>query len=439
MPLRAIDRVEIFADGTLLATITANGTPNFSANYSWAGAAVGTHVLKATAYAKDGTKVDTAEVSFAVVGAIKVNLESPLGLTTVLASDTLHFTAHASQEAGAIAAVDFLDGNALLVRRESPPYVFAWKNPPRGNHSITVRAVDGIGQFATTEPVLVQSIQDATVQIDPDFDGTILEDDRISISGKTQAPSNSALIVNGRPAAIDIFGNFIVNDVPLSLGSNVITATLSSEKRTKATNSLIINSTGPAPFSVSLDRYRGKPPITVNLIIANLARRPFSSIAIQAPGSDMPLKTATSLPGDQLVVPLTYQKSGSYVIKVVFYGDDQKVIFQTMQRVMVVDPWEMAILSSQTWGSMLGRLRSGKIDDALGLLGEDLRAAYGEGFRLLGNALGDEVAAIGRVRTAEVYDDYVILHVTRQEAGAKTGFEVIVMPDEDGIWRIVSM
>ncbi|MBI3149056.1 MAG: Ig-like domain-containing protein, partial [Betaproteobacteria bacterium] len=157
MPLRAIDRVEIFADGALLTTVTANGAANYMANHNWADAAIGPHVLKATAYAKDGTKVDTAEVAVTVVGPIKVRLDSPHPLMTILASDTFHLSARALQEAGRITAVQFYAGDTLLATVETEPYVFAWKNPPVGIHRLRARAIDATGRYADTPITAVRA------------------------------------------------------------------------------------------------------------------------------------------------------------------------------------------------------------------------------------------------------------------------------------------
>ncbi len=439
MPLRAIDRVEIFADGALLSTVTANGAASFTANYSWADAAVGPHTLKATAHARDGTKVDTAEVTISVMGPIRVNLESPIGLTTVLASDAVHFAAQASQEAGSIATVEFLSGETLLARRMAPPYVFTWEHPPQGVHWVTAKAIDGTGRVASTAPIAVRSIESATIEIDPGIDGATVDDDRISVTGTIQAPNNSALIINGRAAAIDLLGNFFVNDVPLAPGSNVITASLSSEKRAKVANSLTVNSTGKASFAVSLDRYRGMAPVTINLIIANTLETPFTNINVQAEGSKVPLTTISNSPDRQFVIPISYQEPGVYLINVVVFGGGGKVIYQTTLRFLALDPVQIATLASQVYGNLLGRLRVGNIDEAVGLLSEELREAYAAGFRLLGEGLAEAATSLGRVRTVTVFEDFAVINLGRTENGVLYDYEVIVKPDQDGLWRIVSM
>ena len=439
MPLRAIDRVEIFGDGVLLTTVTANGAAHFTANHNWADAAIGAHTLKATAHARDGSKVDTAEVAFTVVGPIKVNLESPIGLTTVLSSDGVHLAAQANQDSGSILAVEFLSGETLLARRTTPPYVYTWENPPVGMHWVTAKAIDGAGRVASTTPVAVRSLANTTIEIDPGIDGATVDDDRISVTGTVQAPSNSALFINGRAAAIDAQGNFFVNDVPLVLGSNVITATLSSEKKAKTASSLTVNSSGKASFAVSLDRYRGMAPVTLNLIIANPLGTPFTNINVQAPGAQDPLTTIAGSSDRQWVVPIRYEQPGVYLIKVVVFGNGGKVIYQSSQRFLALDPVQIANLAGGVYGSMLGLLHNGRIDDAVGLIGADLREAYAQGFRLLGEGLAEAAASLGRLRTITVFDDFAVINIGRSENGMVYDYEVIVMPDESGLWRIVSM
>lgn len=437
MPLRAIDRVEIFADGALLSTVTANGAASFTANYSWADAAVGPHTLKATAHARDGTKVDTAEVAITVVGPIKLRLDSPHPLMTLLASDTFHLSARASQEAGRVVAVQFYAGDTLLATVETEPYVYAWKNPPVGIHRLRARAIDASGKYADTPITAVRAIEQPVIELDAGLAGAQIDGDHLRVSGRIVAPSNSALTVNGLPATITELDRFFVNDLPLQIGSNVVTLNLSSEATEKASSSFEVSSLRLADFLVTVDRSEGLAPLNTNLIITNQGQAAFSRVEVDKDNDGHTDHTLLSLPNDQVVIPLQYTEPGIYKIEVVVFGTNGNRLFRAELEVVAGSPVLVALSGVSLYQAFLGRLRAGKIDSAAAALGSAIRDSYRQALENLGAHLVEVVDSLGSVRSVDVTDDYTILRVHKQTLAGLREYEVTLMRDEDGVRRIM--
>lgn len=439
MPLRAIDRVEIFADGVPLTTVMASGAANFTANYSWIDAAFGQHTLKANAHARDGTQVDTAEVTFTVVGPIKVRLDSPHPLMTVLTSDTFHLSARASQEAGRIMAVQFYSGDTLLATAEAEPYLFAWKNPPVGIHHLRARAIDARGQYADTAYTAVRAIAKPYFEVDQGIAGAALETEHLSVTGTAIVPSNSALDVNGIKASIDEADRFFVNDVPLQPGSNAITLTLNSEVIQKSSQSFDVTSTGPDAFVVVLDRQEGLAPLRTNLIITDSGRVAFGRIDIHLGDDSQPYLTLTTLQDKQAVVPLEFEEPGTYTISVRVYSPEGALIYDIKRRVYAYSPLGAALQSGTIFTTFLGRLRSGDVDAAASLLGTQIREGFRETFKRLPNGHAEIVDSLGTFSALTITEDYAAIKILRRKGLQTFEYEVLLAPGDDGIWRIVGM
>jgi hypothetical protein len=439
MPLRAIDRVEIFGDGALLTTVTANGAANFTANHNWADAAIGAHTLKATAHARDGSKVDTAEVAVTVVGPIKVRLDSPHPLMTILASDTFHLSARALQEAGRIMAVQFYSGDTLLATVETEPYVFAWKNPPVGIHRLRARAVDASGRYADTSTTAVRAIEQAVIELDPGIAGAALETEHLSVTGTAVVPSNSVLIVNGLKASLTDADRFFVNDVALQPGSNAITLTLNSEAAQKSSQTIEVTSTGPDAFGVVLDRQEGLAPLRTNLIITDSGRVAFGRIDIYLNDSSQPYLTLTTLQDKQAVVPLEFDEPGTHTVTVRIYSPEGTLIYDIKRRVYAYSPLGAALQSVTIYSTFLGRLRSGNVDAAASLVGTSMREGFRETLKRLQNGHAEIVNSLGTVSGMTITEDYAALRILRRKGLQTFEFEVLLGPGDDGIWRIIGM
>ncbi len=77
----------------------------------------------------------------------------------------------------------------------------------------------------------------------PHLDGSTTNDNTTVITGSFNAPPNSAVTINGQLATLNVNGQFFVNDVPLALGQNIMTITLTTQDDQTTTQTLTITRT----------------------------------------------------------------------------------------------------------------------------------------------------------------------------------------------------
>lgn len=134
--------------GSRLATISGS---SFSASVP---IVPGANTLRATIARRNRT-FDTASVG--VIGNLDplITFVSPAA-TAFDTSSTVSLEVDALSPSASIARVDFYRGAAPLGFATTPPYRFAWANPPFGNYDVSAVATDDMGHTGTaTLPIVV--------------------------------------------------------------------------------------------------------------------------------------------------------------------------------------------------------------------------------------------------------------------------------------------
>jgi hypothetical protein len=146
----AVDRVE-FSDGS--TPIGTDTTAPYAA--SWAPVGDGPHTLTATAFDAAGlSATDTRTVNVDNT-APSVALTGPTG--TVAGTVTITADAVDPATGSGVASVQLLVDGSVVGTDNSAPFAAAWNTAtvPNGNHTLTARATDGVGNTATSAPVVV--------------------------------------------------------------------------------------------------------------------------------------------------------------------------------------------------------------------------------------------------------------------------------------------
>ena len=100
-----------------------------------------------------------------------------------------------------------------------------------------------------------------TLQVDAGVDGGTVADDNRYRERHVQAPPNSAVIVDGQFAALDRNGQFFASGVQLQPGNNVVTLVLNTQDAASVTKTITVNSSGIAPFQVTVNPQQGLAPL----------------------------------------------------------------------------------------------------------------------------------------------------------------------------------
>jgi subtilisin family serine protease len=157
-----VTRVEFYAGSTLLGS---DSSPPFT--YSWDSRSVsnGAHSLSVIAF--DAVGLSSSGGSAVTVTVDNdwipptVSLTAPAAGATVTGSVTVSATA--SDNVG-VTKVEFYDGATLVGSDTTSPYSLSWnsRNGPNGSRTLTARALDAVGNSATSAPVTVTANNDFT-------------------------------------------------------------------------------------------------------------------------------------------------------------------------------------------------------------------------------------------------------------------------------------
>ena len=222
-PGHPLSRIDFYADGTVVGSVPIpGGVTTATVSNTWAGAASGVHTLLARAVAIDGYTPVSSPVGIEV-GDFVVALVEPFAGQMYQAPADIRITANPTETGAVIGQVDFYGDGALLGSRAAPPYSFVWTGVAAGAHTVSARARDTNGFSVGSASVPVTVLSAPTIAVDSGIDGSTLADDNATITGIVQAPLNSALIVNGKAAALDRNGRFFVDNILLQPGANTVT------------------------------------------------------------------------------------------------------------------------------------------------------------------------------------------------------------------------
>ena len=155
VPTGTVNKVEFFANGTLLGT----GTPGAAGQYSftWNSAPRGKYVLTAVATDSAGVESFSVPVSFTVTQAPTVSLTSPTDGAVFQSGVKLTLTAQAQDGDGTIEKVEFYANGELLGTDEAQvgsQYRLIWA-PQDGIYSVSVVVTDDLGVSTNSTPITI--------------------------------------------------------------------------------------------------------------------------------------------------------------------------------------------------------------------------------------------------------------------------------------------
>ncbi len=438
-PGHSLARVDFMADGALVGSASvAAGSTSATVSYTWTGAPSGVHALTAKAIAVDGYAPTSAPISVDV-GDLAVTLAEPYPGQAYVSPADIRITAGPVETGGAIAQVDFYGDGVFLGSRTTAPYSIVWTGVSVGAHTVSAKVRNVAGFTASSGSVNVTSLAASTIAIDAGIDGGSVADDNASISGTVQAPTNSAVIVNGRGAALDRNGRFFVDGIPLQPGTNSLTVTLNTQDGSPVTRIITLGSTGAAPFRVDVDPQEGLAPLSSTMTITNRGKVAFQRIEIDIDDDGTPEQTLTALTDNEVQLDLTFPSPGTYAVRVKVFSATNTVIYSTLRRILARDPRDLAVITGGVFLGMLDRLAAGNISAALSAITGSMQARYQTIFAALQSEMGTIAPQLGTIQWVVVTDELAEIAMSRNGTNGLQTFQIYVIRSEDGVWRIDGM
>ena len=303
--------------------------------------------------------------------------------------------------------------------------------------SAKARDTNGFSVGSASVPVTVLSAP--TIAVDGGIDGSTLADDNATITGIVQAPLNSALIVNGKAAALDRNGRFFVDNVLLQPGTNTITLQLNTLDGTPVSRTVTIGSSGTAPFQVTLDPQEGLAPLSATMTITNRGNVAFQRIEIDLNDDGTPEQTLMSLPNNQAVLSLSFQNPGTYTIRVTAFDASNNVIYMARRKIRAYGPAELGMKVVDVYASMVNRLAANNPTAAVRAFTGDAQTRYADIFNVLAGSLPSVAAQLGTLIDGVITAETAELTIVRDTSNGKQSFMIYLIRGGDGVWRIESM
>jgi hypothetical protein len=149
----AISKVEFFNGTAKVGEVLTNPY-----SFVWSNVAAGNYSLTVKA-TDDQNAVSTSAGVAIVVGNVNtapvIGITGPAANSSFPAGSSITITANATDSDGAIAKVEFFNGQTKLGEDLTGPYSFAWANVPAGNYSLTAKATDNQGAVTTSIQVAI--------------------------------------------------------------------------------------------------------------------------------------------------------------------------------------------------------------------------------------------------------------------------------------------
>jgi len=273
----------------------------------------------------------------------------------------------------------------------------------------------------------------AKVQIVTPIKNTAVDGSDIPVSGVFSGGAGSGITVNTEQACI--FGNaFFRNQLPLQVGSNTVTATLTDTAGVTDQYSVPVVSNGNVVLTLNADNDCGVAPLTTNFSIGTAGVNA-QQIEVDFDGDGVPDFSTTD---NTATISNTYTAPGVYPATA-WVLDDQGIEHEAHLNVVAQDEAVQNDIFQQIWSNFSAALSAGDATTALQSIRVQSRGFYNPILLVLAPNLPEIVgdfSGIQKIQIGENVAEYAVLTVVNSKV--KT-FVVTFTKDSDGIWRISSM
>ena len=214
---------------------------------------------------------------------------------------------------------------------------------------------------------------------------------------------------------------------------------LNTQDAASVTKTITVNSSGIAPFQVTVNPQQGLAPLQTTLTINNRGAVPFQRIEIDTNDDGTPELTLTTLTANKAQVTLNYPTSGTSTVRVTVFDANGNVIYLGRRKVLALDPRNVASGAYYVLTGMLDKLRAGNIGGAFNAITGTMHNKYSAIFTTLQPQLSTIVDQLGTIQGVTVTDEVAEFRLGRTTVNGSYTFGIYLVRCEDGIWRIDGM
>jgi hypothetical protein len=342
-----------------------------------------------------------------------------------------------SANGAGISKVEFFAGEQLVATASTEPYIVTWRNVQAGTYSLTAKVTDGAGAVAISAPFALTVGASPALTVASGLDGMTVAHDRISVTGTVDAPPNSAVDVNGVFGTVTTDGKFMVENVPLTVGSNNLVARVTTMDAVTATAAVTVTSTGAAPFSFDAIESYGVQSLETSFSVRQNDAASGSRFVLYCVEGQSSFEAAT-IEGIALH-KCTYPVGGPYVAKLDVFGAGGEQLHTETQRIYVEAAEQVGRTVRSVYSTVIGRLMDSSSATALHGFDAGVREKYEAMFTAIGANLSAAASSFGNIKGLSVGNSLAHLVVLRPGPDGAEAFYIHLYFGNDRIWRIESM
>ena len=361
---------------------------------------------------------------------------------------SLGATVNTTNSTRTITKVGFYKGAILLGESTLPPYGTAWSNVAAGAYSITAILTDNTGATITSPPVTV-TVNPVTFSIDASINNSIVNDDHLLVTGSFTAPPNTGVSVNGVLATLtrgagDTY-TYYANNIPLTLGNNIITARLVSQDGQTQTTSVAVTSTGSPGFKITADRvFDVQPNGLIEFEYQNTSGLAASSIQIDS-NDDGTVDSTLPVTSKSLLLTMDFSNYSNAKVwpvsfKVVNAEKPPKVLYTTKQIIIISTETQQDAAMKPVITNLFSRISQGNTTATLNNFTGQAGTKYQSMLSVLkpyAANIASELTNAEKMSTGN--GDAATYTILRAENGVNKIYIVNMVKGSDGVWRIDSM
>lgn len=301
-----------------------------------------------------------------------------------------------------------------------------------GSNTITVIGTTPQGAQASQMLTVISSAPGITIS--SPANGATINSDSVLVSGQVQAPANSGVTVNGVIAIVDANNNFFANNVPLQLGSNNVTATVTTPSGKTSASSVTVTSNGPSPMQITADPIQGIAPLTIAFKIDNRTGNAVASYQFNPGGPG----NAVASTDPDVLFSFTYTQPGTYQA-VVTVTDSTGMTNTQALVIQLKDAMQMDQMFKAIWSGMNDALMAGDKAKALTYMNVGAKAKYGPVFDALLPFMPEIVGSYSSLQRASISSAIGEYAIRRASNGVQKIYLIYFLQGGDGVWQIDEM